>query len=243
MNPESDLIMDSIIKKAAGLSKIKEFHLEVAFRLSKIKKLRESLDTIMTQIDLDKLIMVLLGFGGIFKFILMKKKFAPRELVVELGLRMNTVREWINSALEMNIIEKVKTVHGAYLYQLNKRVVLEHLIFLRNKIIEFTGIETEDVITDISINEAFNVIREALAIIMPLKENLRQLSSARFDRRDLERLSISGPALTRWIENAERLNIIQREDEEDYVFNTNNFREFLGMVYSSIRKLINLISD
>ena len=139
---KSDLMIERIIEKASGVSKISKIHLEVASKLTKIGEGKKSSDIVSTEIDLDKLVMTLLGFGGIFKFILTKKRFAPRELIVELNLTMDTVRRWINSALEMNIIEKTKTVHGAYLYQLNKRVIVEHLDSLRSKIIEFTGMET-----------------------------------------------------------------------------------------------------
>ncbi len=231
-----DLLERRVLERASRADIISLNHLKIARKLSKLEE--EESKRVSGEIDIDKLVMTLLGFGGIFRFVLTRKMFSPRELVVELGLTMDTVREWVNNALEMGMIEKTKSAHGVFLYQLNKRVIVDHLDFLRNNIIDFAGIRVERVLGEISLEEAFNTIREALAIIMPLKENLRQLLNTRFNISDLERLNISGPALNRWLDDAERLNIIHRE-ESNYVFDMNNFRDFIGRFNQSIDLLIN----
>ncbi len=237
------LLERRILERASKADIVRYNHLRVARKLSELKTKKTKLSKHASgEADLDKLVMTLLGYGGIFRFVLTKKVFSPRELVVELGLTMDTIRKWINNASEMEMIEKTRSVHGVLLYQLNKRVVADHLDLLRNSIIDFVEIRAEGARGEISLEEAFNTIREALAIIMPLKENLRQLINTRFNISDLERLGISGPALNRWLDDAERLNIIRRESENAYVLNSDNLRDFLQRFNLSMSKILQYIS-
>ncbi len=236
-------IMDEeILDAAVGKDKLKKEHIAVAMRIhEKLKEIKEREPIAIGFKALDEYAMIFLGYGGIFKLAAKKGTFSARELAVESDISLETVRKWVQEARLRGIINIVETPHKIFKFCIVRESVervlkeladrVSNLLNIREPLPELESEETYD--------EAFEVMRQVLGIIIPLKENFSRLISMRsFNENTLMQIGLQRPIINRWIDEGIRLRILEEIRENEYRVNYQNLLRLISKFHGSVLSIL-----